>query len=103
MKRFDLYGSCSLSVSEVASAIEERGVATFVAHDSGYKGGPYFRHKADGEYITVQTNSVDSEGYRLEPDFEDRPTLVYVRGSKRWSEPLGEGIITAHPIVGPCP
>ena len=86
MKRFDLYGSGSLSVHDIAQALDECGLATFTERESSYKGGVYFLHKVNSEKISVQANGVDPEGFRAEPDFSDMSTLVYVSGSDRWTE-----------------
>ena len=84
MKRFDLYGSCSMSVEEVARSLEARLSADFIEHESGYR-GVYFRFVAEGEELVIQANAEDEEGYLPEPEFGHWVTLMYINGSARWA------------------
>lgn len=84
MKRFDLYGSSSLTLDEVRSLLEQQLDLEFAEHDSGYLGGIYFRFNSKDERLTVQTNRPDDEGYRQEDEFDEQMILVYVSRSHRW-------------------
>lgn len=94
MKRFDLFGSCSMTVAEVAFALQNGLAVKFVEHESGYRGGVYFRLASDDEEILIQPNSPDSEGYLPESEFAHWQTLVYVNGSYRWGD-LGDAFSLA--------
>lgn len=85
MKRFDLYGSCTMSVEHVARSLESRLAQQFQEHESGYR-GVYFRLVSEGEELLVQANAEDDEGNLPEPEFGHWSTLVYVNGSQRWSD-----------------
>ena len=88
MKRFDLHGSRSMSVEEVARSLEASLLAEFVERESDYL-GVYFRLASEGEELLVQANVEDHEGYLPEPEFARWGTLVYVNGSDRggpWSK-----------------
>ena len=84
MKRFDLYGSRSMSVEEVARSLGASLSAEFVERESGYV-GVYFRLASESEELLVQANVEDDEGYLPEPEFAPWATLVYVNGSDRWA------------------
>lgn len=83
MKRFDLYGSCTMSVEHVARSLESELDEQFQEHESGYR-GVYFRLLSEGEELLVQANAEDDEGYLPEPEFGHWSTLVYINGSQRW-------------------
>ena len=85
MKRFDLWGSSSLTTEEVAFSLEDALSIYFVEHDSSYL-GIYFLFALDGEEIRVQRNEPDDEGYLPERGFPHCQTLVYVNGSSRWED-----------------
>lgn len=84
MKRFDLYGSSAMSVEQVTRLLESKLPASFVEHESGYR-GVYFRFVSEGEELLVQANTEDDEGYLPEPEFGKWSTLLYINGSSRWS------------------
>ena len=74
MKRFDLYGSSAMSVEQVTRLLESKLPASFVEHESGYR-GVYFRFVSEGEELLVQANAEDDEGYL--------PCLLYTSPSPR--------------------
>ena len=81
MKRFDLFGSRKLQLLEVAGLIRSATGIELELHESGYRGGDYYRSLGfKGGEIIVQINFEDNEGYLTETDFEDYQTLVYVNG-----------------------
>lgn len=85
MKRFDLYGSQTMSVEAVARSLEKSLFERFVEHESSYR-GLYFRAGTETEEVLVQANAKDDDGYLPEPRFGSWPTLVYVNGSHRWPD-----------------
>lgn len=85
MKRFDLYGSCTMSVERVARLLESNLDDQFQEHESGYR-GVYFRLASEGEELLVQENVEDDEGYLPEPEFGHWSALLYINGSQRWSD-----------------
>lgn len=84
-----------MTVEEVTRALEGGIGANFVEHESGFRGGVYFRLASDGEEILVQPNSPDVEGYLPEPDFGHWKTLVYVNHSVRWEYLVASFVVAA--------
>ena len=82
MKRFDLYGSKSLSPGEAARRLAVVLEMRVEARDSDYRGGEYYLGTGDAaEKLTVQANFEDEDGYLAEPGFPSHTTLVYVTGA----------------------
>ncbi len=98
MKRFDLYGACGGSLEEVRLRVQHGLDRDFVLHESGYRGGEYFRAAGPPEEVLLQTNAPDEEGYYPEPEFREWPILVYINDSQRWGE-LDRRIAEIHSLV----
>lgn len=84
MKRFDVYGSESLSLDEAARLVEVALGVSVEARESSFLGGEYFYFRGSGdpfEELIVQANFEDEDGYLAEADFPSHKTLVYTAQS----------------------
>ena len=88
MKSYDLYGSRSGTLEELRAAVESVLGVEFVAHRSDYVGDYYKTAGFVGETIAIQPNHLaeGDEAEVLEPEFADRPVLVYVNDTERGDE-----------------
>lgn len=88
MKVYDLYGSRSATLEAMREAVESVLDVEFAAHRSDYVGDYYRTAGFVGETIVIQRNCLDDadEGEVLEPEFADRPVLLYVNKTGRGDE-----------------
>ena len=68
-------------MDDAKSEVEQALGVAFTAHESGYRGGAYWKGSTDheGESVIVQANAELEEP--MEP--VDLPTIVYVEGTSR--------------------
>ena len=77
-KRFDLYGSQSLPLSELAHRVEVALGLPVQLRDSFYRGGDYYRGTGDGGRRADPSNELRRP---RRTDFPDHTVLVYVTGA----------------------
>jgi hypothetical protein len=86
---YDLYGSKSLDLEELSSAVEKALGMVLQRHESSYLGGDYFvAGDPRDEEIVVQKNDIGDEGTEelAEPQFDEYPILLRVNASTRGDE-----------------
>src|SRR5436309_1325869 len=87
MKYYDVYGSRAMPIDAVRSSV---GSALGVAFERRYHDdiGDYFEADVDGENFLLQPNFLDvgDEEEIQEPEFADRPVLLYVSDTDRGDE-----------------
>lgn len=77
-RRFLLFGSTESPLVVGDRIAGSLGVRLRI-HESSYRGGEYLRGEGQMiEEVIVQSNAEDDEGYLVEGDFPQFPTLVYV-------------------------
>jgi hypothetical protein len=97
-KVFDLYGVLANSIEDACSAVERAIGERLNAHESGYRGGDYYRlHDVGQEHFILQRNFDEFDGEWFEVDFQDMPFILYVNETGR-SGDLREAL-TAQPCI----
>src|SRR4051812_25426941 len=85
MKSFDLYG-CSHHNDLLAArrALEQALALSFVAHESSYHGGDYYRCGAVGsEHFILKRNHDERENEWAESQLQEYALLLYVNETLR--------------------
>jgi hypothetical protein len=87
MKYYDLYGTRSMSTDELQEAVASALGISFEARYSSFI-GPYFNADLEEENFAIWPNFLDGgdEDEIQEPEFADRPVLLYVNDSERGAE-----------------
>jgi hypothetical protein len=84
MKAYDLYGVEAGDLEGARSLIESRLGISLLGHESGYRGGAYYRlGKAGAEHYILQRNFDEVEGEWANPKHQDAPFLFYVNETTR--------------------
>jgi len=89
MQCYDLYGTKTLSITELRDAIESALTIRFSPHDSVYYGGEYFRAgEVGGEELVIQLNTFEYGGSIevAEPDHRGYPVIFWVAWTERGDE-----------------
>jgi hypothetical protein len=90
MAIYDLYGFLSADIDEAKSVLEAALEVQFVAHDSYYQGGDYFRWgKTTGEHLVLKRNVEYFDDEPAEMSFPEYPILFYVNDTSRAAELQG--------------
>lgn len=85
-KYYDLYGTKTLGIDELRSAVEKALSVNFERHESSYLGGDYFlAGDLRGEHALIQRNHLgDADEQEVaEPEFADHPILLQVNATTR--------------------
>ena len=83
----DLYGFASASLEQARTLIESALTSTFIAHESSYRGGTYYRIGVESEEHFILQNYFDpSEREWMETGFSEHQVLLYVAGTERADE-----------------
>jgi hypothetical protein len=86
MKAYDLYGVEARDLEAARLIVEQRLGIKLQAHESSYL-GEYFRlGLPGGEHLVLRRNFDDREHEWAEPEFSNRPFLLYVNETARSSE-----------------
>lgn len=86
---YDLYGTMTMSISQLRDLIARALAITFAMHDSAFRGGTYFRAgDIGGEEFVIQRNSFefDDEQEVAEPEFARYPVIFWVAWTERGDE-----------------
>jgi hypothetical protein len=84
---YDLYGIGYEDLDEAKGALEHALAVRFAAHESGYRGGAYYRHQGLGEEVFIlQRNHDPFEDEWAEPENREHPFLLYVDDTPRSDE-----------------
>ncbi len=86
--RYWLLGS-TLDVAATGRRLAEVLMIDLRMHSSDDRGGDYMRGSGSGvEEVIVQENFRDDEGYLVEEDYPDFPTLIYITQPQNGGPPL---------------
>ena len=87
MRTYDLYGIQGEDLATAKAKVGQALDLEFVAHESGYHCGLYFRHGDAGEeHFIIQSNFDSFEDEWTEPERRDKPFLLYVNETLRSDE-----------------
>lgn len=85
-KSYDLYSIQSESLEHARSIVEHALGVALLAHESGYRGGNYYRlDNPSTENLLLQPNRISDDEW-AEPNHEGEPFLFYVNGTIRSDE-----------------
>lgn|SRR5678815_366455 len=86
-KTYDLYGVFADDIEDARSLVEQVLGITLQPHESGYRGGLYFRlHDVGKEHFILQRNFDAHEEEWLEPEHTEMPFILYVNETSRSRE-----------------
>lgn len=83
----NIYGSEEHDLEKVKSVIEDNLQIIFVAHNSSYRGGDYYRSgELNNEHFILQRNLDLIDNEPAEQDFLNYPIILYVEETGRSQE-----------------
>src|SRR5947208_1547401 len=86
-KAYDMFGIVADDLEAAREIVERLLSVRLVAHESGYRGGEYYRLSDVGrEHLILQRNYDDFEREWTEPSQKDKPFLLYVNETERSRE-----------------
>jgi len=84
MNIYDLYGFRIEDLETVRATVENALSIKFIAHESSYRGGDYYRFgKIGEEEFTLQRNFNPIDKEWIEEEFQGFPILLYVDKTNR--------------------
>jgi hypothetical protein len=99
IKVYDTYGVDCSSLEEARALVESALGVLLQAHESGYRGGDYYRRDdPKTENLVLQRNYYTHQDEWAEPSHKSAPFLLYVSGSKR-SDELRNTLLSCSSVI----